>query len=281
MENNNKRSFIERLNARLQEPAGATFRDGKWRFWFPLAVFLGIANAMLTGTIFAGNDQFQSYMGGMILAVATMLGWIGVGALHYTDSPDALLARGLSMLDSGTLFFVIAHFCFLMWAQGHLLTIRSAEAAYKADARTYNQDAQKVSDDNVKIAEAAARIAQDTAKAERLRNDTVYQQRRAAQLGVRFNAPPRAQAPGVAPSLSTSSVELEKPEKPKQSSAAFLMKWDGLIRLASFGELILAAITLVYIRNRSAKFNAQFFPSVHPPMSPTGTDGLGGTRGKA
>jgi len=53
----------------------------------------------------------------------------------------------------------------------------------------------------------------------------------------------------------TPPIELEKPEKPKESSTDFLTRWDFWIRLANFGELALAAVTFIYIRNRSAKFN--------------------------
>jgi hypothetical protein len=57
-------------------------------------------------------------------------------------------------------------------------------------------------------------------------------------------------------SLSTSPVELAKPpEAPKDSAAGFLTRWDSWILLANFGELVPAAITLIFIRNRSAMTN--------------------------
>jgi hypothetical protein len=40
---------------------------------------------------------------------------VGVGALHYSDSTDARLSRGVSILDSATLVFCAAHFSFLLW----------------------------------------------------------------------------------------------------------------------------------------------------------------------
>jgi len=168
--------------------------------------------------------------------------------LHYSDSRDARLARGVSLLDSFTLCFVIGHFCFLLWAQGRLLTLQSQEAKYEASVITYNEGAERISSDNV-------RIAEEVSKAERLRNDTAYQLRRAAQTGNLKRARAGRGILDQSSSLSTSPIELAKPEKPEESSAVFLTRWDAWIRAANFGELILAAITMIYIRNRSAKFN--------------------------
>jgi hypothetical protein len=136
----------------------------------------------------------------------------------------------------------------LLWAQGHLLTLQSQEAKYEASVITYNEGAERVSSDNVRIAEAIT-------KAERLRNDTAYQLRRAAETGNLKRTRPGRGALDQSSSLSTSPIELAKPEKPEESSAAFLTRWDAWIRVANFGELILAAVTLIYIRNRSARFN--------------------------
>jgi hypothetical protein len=128
------------------------------------------------------------------------------------------------------------------------MTLQSQEAKYEANASTYNERAEKISGDNVRIAEAIS-------KAERLRNDTAYQIRRAAESGKLTRAQTGRGLANQSASLSTSPIELERPEKPQESSAAFLTRWDALIRAANFGELILAAVTLIYIRNRSAKFN--------------------------
>jgi hypothetical protein len=46
--------------------------------------------------------------------------------------------------------------------------------------------------------------------------------------------------------------------KPKESSTDFLTRWDLWIRLMNFGELALAAVTFIYIRNRSTRFNARY-----------------------
>jgi hypothetical protein len=94
-----------------------------------------------------------------------------------------------------------------------------------------------------------------------LRNDTAYQQRKAAEAGARISG--SRQTSTIAPSPSTATIELEKPKRPEESSAAFLAYWDLYIRLANLAELLLAAMTLIYIRNRSAKTNS---PAVFIPI---------------
>jgi hypothetical protein len=243
-----KLKFGQRFHNWLDEPEGQIFAHGKWRFWFPMLLIFSVLNPVLTASIFGSAGQLQAYIGAIMLSVGALLAWLCVGTLHYSDSRDARLSRGVSLLDSVTLCFVIGHFCFLLWAQGHLLTLQSQEAKYEASVIMYNKGAERISTDNVRIAEAVS-------KAERLRNDTAYQLRRAAETG---NLKRGRAGRGVldqSSSISTSPIELAKPQKPEDSSAAFLTRWDAWIRAANFGELILAAITLIYIRNRSAKFN--------------------------
>jgi len=151
------------------------------------------------------------------------------------------------------LIFVIAHFCFLLWVYGHVSTLKSAEAEYKDSAEKYNAKVEQAIAANVEIAKSAERVAAETTKAEKLRNDTAYQLRKAAQAGARIQ--PRSQTASAPASLSTSPIELERPEKPKRSSTEFLTKWDFWVRMANFGELALAAVTLIFIRNRSAAAN--------------------------
>jgi hypothetical protein len=258
-----KRGFGQRVNAWLAEAPGKTFKDGKWRFWFPALVGLGLFNAVLTGLIFGQSGSAQTYMGGIVLAVGALLAWLGVGALHYSDEVvDAQLARGVSALDSATLLFVVAHFCFLLWVYGHLATLQNAENSYKVEAEKFNAKAEAVSQDNVKIAEAARAIAAEATKAERLKNDTAYQTRKAAEAGARLpSRSASASASAIAPSLSTAPIQLERPKAPEESSTKFLSEWDKWIRATNFGEILLAVITLIYIRNRSAKFNAQYAPT--------------------
>jgi hypothetical protein len=248
-----KRGFGHRVNAWLDEPHGETFKHGKWRFWFPALVGFSILNALLTAVVFGSGGNLQTYLGAVILSVGALLAWLGIGALHYSDSHDRQLARGVSALDSVTLIFVIAHFCFLLWVYGHVSTLKSAEAEYKESAEKYNAKVEQAIASNVEIAKSAERVAAETTKAEKLRNDTAYQLRKAAQAGARIQ--PRSQPASAPASLSTSPIELERPEKPKQSSTEFLTKWDFWVRIANFGELALAAVTLIFIRNRSAAAN--------------------------
>jgi hypothetical protein len=243
-----KLKFGQRFHNWLDEPEGQIFAHGKWRFWFPMLLIFSVLNPVLTASIFGSAGKLQGYIGAIMLSVGALLAWLCVGTLHYSDSRDARLSRGVSLLDSVTLCFVIGHFCFLLWAQGHLLTLQSQEAKYEASVIMYNGGAERISSDNVRIAEAIT-------KAERLRNDTAYQLRRAAETG---NLKRTRAGRGVldqSSSISTSPIELAKPQKPEDSSAAFLTRWDAWIRAANFGELILAAVTLIYIRIRSAKFN--------------------------
>jgi len=251
-----RQPFGRRINAWLAEAPGEQFTDNKWKFWFLTLCGFQILNAVLTAAVFSAGGQLQNAMGAVLLAVGALLGWLGVAFMHYSDSTDRSLARGVSLLDSITLICVLAHFTFLLWTFGHLRTLQADEARYELAAATYNAKAEKVSDDNVRIAASAEHIATETTKAERLRNDTAYQQRKAAEAG-RGIALPRRQTPAVSgPALSTSAVELEKPEKPPESSTRFLTRWDSWIRLANYGELLLAVLTLIFIRNRSAMTNS-------------------------
>ena len=219
-------------------------------------------NAGLTALIFQSAGNLQNYMGAVLLGVGALVGWIAIGCLHYSDSGDRQLARGVSALDSVTLLFVVAHFAFLMWAYGHLKTIQSAEAKYEQQAERFNAQAREVQDANVKIAEAARAVAQETTKTARLENDRAYQLRKASEAGARIPVVRSAPAAGAAPALSTSAVELERPTKPDKSSAQFLTEWDAWIRAANLGELLLVALTLIFIRNQTAKTNAPHVVSV-------------------
>ena len=94
-----------------------------------------------------------------------------VGALHYSDSTDAHLSRGISILDSVTLLFVVAHFSFLMWVYGRLSTHKNAEADYKVAIERYNAEARAVQSGNEKIAEALAKVADAEAKRAKLERE--------------------------------------------------------------------------------------------------------------
>jgi hypothetical protein len=249
------RTFGRRINAWLAEPKGEQFRDNKWRFWFVALIGFSIVNAALTALVFNAGGVLQTYMGTVLVGVGALLAWLGVGALHYSDSTDTHLSRGVAVLDSVTLLFVVAHFSFLMWGYGHLSTLKNAEADYKVAIATYNAEARAVQSGNEKIAEALAKVADAEAKRARIENDTVYQARKAAQAGARVQTGRGAKS--LAGNISTSPVELAKPpEPPKDSSADYLTRWDSTIRLANFGELALAIFTLIFIRVRSSLTNS-------------------------
>src|SRR5262245_27205193 len=251
-----KRSFGARVNSWLQEAPHEQFKDNKWKFWFVTLCGFQLLNAVLTAAVFNAGGQLQNAMGAIVLAVGALLAYLGVAFLHYSDSTDRQLATRVSVLDSITLVCVLAHFTFLLWTFGHLRTLQSAEREYKAAALAYNERAEKISADNTKIAASAERIATEPTKAERSRNDAAYQLRKAADASGRISLPRRqTQSAPIAPALATAPVELEKPTKPDESSAGFLMRWDFWIRAANLAELLLAAATLIYIRNRSAKTN--------------------------
>jgi hypothetical protein len=208
----------------------------------------------LTALVFRDGGQLQNYMAAVLVGAGALLVWLCVGFLHYSDGSDRRLARGVSLLDSITLCFVIGHFCGLLWVYGRLHTLQNAETDHKAQVERYNAEARQVQSDNTRIAEALAKAAEADRQRARFENDSIYQARKAAEAGVRI-APRRSSA--ASSSLSTSPVELAKPpEALKDSAADFLTRWDAWIRLANFGELILAAVTLIFIRNRTAKTNA-------------------------
>ena len=234
-------AFGRRINAWLSEPKGEQFRDNKWRFWFVALIGFSIVNAALTALVFNAGGVLQTYMGTVLVGVGALLAWLGVGALHYSDSTDPHLSRGVAILDSITLLFVVAHFSFLMWVYGHLSTLKNAEA-------------RAVQVGNEKIAEALARVAAEESKRARIENDTAYQQRKAAERGAQIRT---GRAGSLAGNISTSPVELAKPPSPPaDSSVAYLTRWDSTIRLSNFGELALAIFTLIFIRVRSSLTNA-------------------------
>lgn len=269
------RPIGEQVHAWLSEPEGQTFEYGKWRFWWIAVASLQLLNALLTALIFQSSGNLQNYMGAILLGVGALVGWLAIGALHYSGAPDRRISRIVSALDSITLLFVIAHFAFLMWAYGHLKTLQSAEAKYEASAIAFNNKADKVSGDNVEIARALEKISDNERKRAKLENDTAYQTRKAAEAGAALPRSASASGAAIGSGLSTSKVELERPEKPAKSSAQFLTEWDAWIRAANFGELLLCALTLISIRNLSAARNtprpATSFPApsmvYHSPLS--------------
>ncbi len=242
-----KNSFGRRINNWLDEPDGEQFTDGKWRFWLPAVFGFSVLNAVLTVLIFRESAS-ANYLTPALLAASAIVSWIAIGCLHYSDAKRGRMARGVSALDSASLLFVIGHFCFLVYILGHSWILRGAEKKYEQDIATYNAQAEKISADNKQIIEAAARIAETEKQTERLRNDTAYWSRKNRV---------KIQPSGVQVQVSTSKVEMPPPPKaPEDSQAAFLTRWDAWVRITNFGELILAAVTLIFIRNWTAKNNA-------------------------
>lgn len=262
---NQKREFFMRINDWLRENRGEIFKNGKWRFWLPLASLLTLGSAILTALMFARSGGSVTVWL-IVVALAILLCWIGIGMLHYSDSEDGRLMKNVSLLDSATLIFVIAEFCFLLWAFGHFTTLQDSDGAYTVELEKYNAKARDVSKDNVEVARSAERIAERNERAARLQNDTAYQQRKAVERGAKITATSGPVA-GIGAGLSTAEVKLEAPKAPQQSAAQFLTEWDTLIRVANFGGLLMTAITLIYIRNRSARFNAQNRPESVLPVA--------------
>jgi len=194
-----------RINAWLAEAPGETFRDGKWRFWLITVIGLSVLNSILTALVFQNDDQ-ENYMAAIVLSAGALVAWICVGAIHYSDNDDRKLSVGVSALDSVALVFDAAHFCGLLWVYGHMRMLRGADARYEAAAAKFNAEARQVQDGNVKIAEAAQAIAQENTRAERLHNDTAYQQRRTVEGGGIIRSSRRTtQSATLAPALSTSA----------------------------------------------------------------------------
>jgi hypothetical protein len=256
-----RHTFGRRINEWLHERPGEVFRYGKWRFWFPALIGLSILNAILTAMIFRAAGNLETNMGAVLLGVGALLAWLGVGALHYSDSSDARLSRGVAILDSITLLFVAAHFSFCLWVYGHLITLQKAEAQYRTDIEKFNAEAKAVNESNAKIAEALDRAAAAQKERAKIEADTAYQLRKAAERGARI----KRDSGGITANISMAPVELAKPPAPpKDSSTDYLTRWDSSIRLANFGELALAIFTLIFIRIRSSRTNSprdEDFPS--------------------
>jgi len=111
-----RRTIAQRVNDYLAEPPGEQFVNGKWKFWFIAVAFLSVINAVLTWLIF--RDDGENYSGPIMLSVGALVAWLCVGALHYSDSSDRKLARGVSAVDSIALLFVVCHFSGLLWIYG-------------------------------------------------------------------------------------------------------------------------------------------------------------------
>ena len=252
-----RRSFGRRINAWLDEPDGEQFTDGKWRFWLPAVLGFSILNAVLTVMIFRETAS-ANYLTPALLAASAIVGWIAIGCLHYSDAKRGRMARGVSALDSASLLFVIGHFCFLVYILGHAWILRGAEADYRAALKEYNANAQTFHAGNEKIAEALREASANQKEAARLEADRAYWERKSGKRSVEKSG-------GITANIELAKVELPPPPKaPEDSQAAFLTRWDAWVRITNFGELILAAVTLIFIRNWTAKANTQRAATYQP-----------------
>jgi hypothetical protein len=243
-----KNSFGRRINAWLDEPDGEQFTDGKWRFWLPAVLGFSVLNAVLTVLIFRESAS-ANYLTPALLAASAIVSWIAIGCLHYSDAKRGRMARGVSALDSASLLFVIGHFCFLVYILGHSWILRGAEADYNAALEKHNATAREMQTGNEKITEALTRAAEAEKEKARLEADTAYWERKSGKRSA-------GKRGGITANIELAKVELAPPPKaPEDSQAGFLTRWDAWVRITNFGELILAAITLIFIRNWTAKTN--------------------------
>src|SRR5262245_61909831 len=199
--------FSKRVNEWLSEPEGEQFRINKWRFWFVALIAFSILNAALTALVFDAGDVLQNYMGTVLVGVGALLAWLGVCALYYSDSTDAHLSRGVAVLDSITLLFVVAHFSFLFWVYGHLSTLEKAEAEYAVAIARHNAEAKTVQESNAKIVEALQAAEASRKETARIEADAAYQYRKASERGVRI----RRDAGGITANIELAKVEMAKP----------------------------------------------------------------------
>jgi hypothetical protein len=249
----------QRVHNWLAEPEDQQFTIGKWRFWFIAVAFLSVVNSVITWLIF--RDDSENYSGPIMLGAGTLVGWLCVAALHYSDSPNRRLSSLVSVIDSIALLFVGLHFAGVLYVYQHYRTLRRAEVRYEAQAVAYNEKADKISGDNVKIVEGVGKIAENERKRAKLENDTAYQTRRAIEAGAPMPRQRTGATANLGVGLNTTRIELERPTKPAESSAAFLASVDWMVRAANFGELFLAFLTLIVVRVMTARSNTfQPFP---------------------
>jgi hypothetical protein len=247
-----RKSFGQFVNNWLSEAPGEQFKQNKWRFWFVALLAFQILNAVLTALVFSQAGRLQAYMGSVLLGVGALLCWLGVAFLYYSDGSDRRLAGGVAILDSVTLCFAVAHFAFLMWVYGHLSTLQNAEKAYAVVIAKHNADAQALQESNARIADAIQKAADARERTAKIEQDVAYQYRQAAKHGAKI----KREAGGINANIEMGKVELAKPpDPPKDSSADYLTRWDSTIRLANFGELVLAVATLIFIRVRTSRTN--------------------------
>lgn len=262
-----RRPLGERIHNWLAEADSEQFRINKWRFWFVAVAFLSVINAWITSLIF--QDDSENYSGAIMLSAGALVAWLVVCALHYSDSSNRKLSKWISVVDSVALLFVGLHFAGLMYVYGHQRTLQKEDARYEARAKEYNEKAERLSDNDVEKERLRVERAKFEANRARFENDTAFRADRIARRGGRVEL--RAGAKSEDTGASSAPVPLEKPIAPEMSATQFLTKHDWLIRAANYGELFLAFLTMILIRNFSARSNTVIATTTTAPIEPTYT----------
>lgn len=260
----------ERVHNWLSEADHEQFRINKWRFWFVAVAILSVINALLTWLIFRDDDE--NYSGAIMLSAGALVAWLVVCALHYSDSSDRKLSKWVSMVDSVALLFVGLHFAGLMYVYGHQRTLQKEDARYESRAKEYNEKAEKLSDNDLEKERLRVERSRFEANRARFENDTAFRADRIARRGGRVEL--RAGVKFEDAGASSAPIPLEKPVRPEISAAQFLTKHDWLIRAANYGELFLAFLTMILIRNFSANSNKSTAPA--PRLRDDYTDAVSG-----
>jgi hypothetical protein len=241
-----KPGIADRINNWLAENPGQLFRDGKWRFWFVAQVGLQIAISIATLFLFPANSAI------LVILISAVLLWLLVGFLHYTDSGDRGLDRGVSALDSISLVFAACHLSYLLWVFGHYSVIKAQEVDYEGKRTTWNQEVDRDRDRRLKQTELELARQKSREREARYQADIAY---RASLAGERIKLGPENQTR----SGEQEEGRLETKEKPKapdgEGSHDYLKSRDWLIRLWHLGEVLFPIITLIYIRNKSVSSN--------------------------
>ena len=256
-----KKGMAGWFNSKLGEEKGELFKENKWRFWFLFAVGLQILNGALTWYFFPGN------LGALLFCAGALLCWLFVAFMHYTDSGDKQIDHGVAILDSIALIFAVIHFSVLVWIIGHAAILEKSEVDYNAQRVEYNKQIEAKNSqalEKAKIEADRARVERDRAKLEAS----------AAYWSAKGDGSAKARAPKPAAQAAPQSGvdehldSLEKPTRPDgETSAEFKARMDWWVRILGGGELLIAVITLIYIRYFSVRANHAGKSAQSPSLS--------------
>lgn len=243
-----KRSLIDRLNDWLYENPGELFKDGKWKFWLMAEIGLQVLIGLATYFLFPIDTAF------LVIISSGIILWLIVGFLHYTDSQDGRLNKGLSWLDSIALCFAVLHFSYLLWVFGHYSILKHAEADYEEKRYAWNQEVDRDRDRKLKQTQAEVEREKTREKIARYEADIAY---RASLNGqrVRMKTQPQSTELGEEAKQETKSA-------PKsltgETSQQYLSSRDSFVRFLHMLEIFMAVARLIYIRIKSASANESF-----------------------